>query len=286
MHAPPFIHGLSDLAAHYDALLCDAWGVIHDGRRLFPAVEEALVSFRRTRGPVIILTNAPKPADAIGPQLEALGLAPGAFDAIVTSGESTRAEIRRRAPGPAFRIGWDTDAILYDGTGVAFSSLEEAAFIICTGLAKEYGYDPEAYRPLLKDAAAAGKEMICANPDIVVRWKGELIYCAGAIARIYEEMGGPVVYAGKPHPAVYELCFRRIAEARGVDEGAVDRARVLAIGDGAGTDILGANRYGVDAVYVVGEGGVHVGGDDESAIAEALASSGARAVAAMRGLKW
>ncbi|MEO1015091.1 MAG: TIGR01459 family HAD-type hydrolase [Pseudomonadota bacterium] len=280
MSAPPFIDGLSSLAERYDALLCDAWGVIHDGRKVFPGVEDALTRFRRERGPVIILTNAPKPAAAIGPQLDALGLSRSAYDAIVTSGEATRAEIMQRAPGPAFRIGWDTDAVLYEGTGAVFSAIAEARFIVCTGLAKEYGYDPEAYRPLLREAAAARKEMICANPDIVVRWKGELMYCAGAVARVYEELGGPVIYAGKPHPAVYDLSLRRISEARAE----ADRSRILAIGDGAGTDILGANEQGFDAVYVVGDGGVHVGGDE--AVADALAQAGARATAAMRGLKW
>ncbi|MBI1391653.1 MAG: TIGR01459 family HAD-type hydrolase [Alphaproteobacteria bacterium] len=302
MSKTPFIENLSAVADRYDALLCDAWGVIHDGRNVFPDVAEALRRFRHDRGPVIILTNAPKPAHIIGPQLDGLGLARDCYDAIVTSGEATRAEIENRRGMSAFRIGWDSDLILYEGLDVRFAELDKAEFIVCTGLSDVFGFDPVAYRSLLAKAAVAGKEMICANPDLVVRWKGDLIYCAGAVAREYEALGGPVIYAGKPYPAVYDLSFRLIERAicepdgpvgdpvgdEGSDSGgpAVSAKRVLAIGDGAGTDILGANRYGVDAIYVTGDGGVHQGGDDAGAIDAALAEAGATAMAAMRRLKW
>ncbi|MEO0398420.1 MAG: TIGR01459 family HAD-type hydrolase [Pseudomonadota bacterium] len=283
MTALSILHGLSEIADDYDALLCDAWGVIHNGRALFDGVVEALQRFREQRGPVIILTNAPKPSAIIPGQLDRLGLPRDAYDAVVTSGEATRAEIAKRLPARAYAIGWTSDTALYEGLSIAFDELDAAGFIVCTGIAEEGPSEPDDYRSLLKPAAAAGKTMICANPDIVVNWRGELMWCAGAVARVYEDLGGPVVYAGKPYPAVYELALQEIAKARGA---AVSASRILAVGDGAGTDILGANQQGIDAVYVAGAGGVHTGDATPEDIAAALKDAGATARAATSALKW
>ncbi|MEM9898148.1 MAG: TIGR01459 family HAD-type hydrolase [Pseudomonadota bacterium] len=280
------ITSIRDIATDYDAVLCDAWGVIHDGRHVFDGVAEALTTFRRDHGPVVILTNAPKPADVIAPQLDRLGLPRDAYDGIVTSGEVTRSEISKRCGQKAFRIGWTSDAILYEGLDLDFVAIDDADFILCTGLAEEYGAAPEDYKALLEPAAAAKKEMICANPDIVVRWQGKLMYCAGAIAREYEALGGPVTYAGKPYPAVYTMCADIIASARRRSIDKPESARILAIGDGAGTDILGANRFGVDSLYVVGAGGVHKGGADLADVDAALRDAGATATYFTRQLRW
>jgi len=280
---PPLIASMSEIADRYDALLCDAWGVIHNGAKVFPGVAEAMQGFRERAGPVIILTNAPKPAAVIPAQLDRLGLPREAYDGVVTSGEATRAEIRKRLPGRPALIGWTSDTVLFDGLGVEFAPLDTADFIICTGVFEDGPDEPEGYRPMLEGPAKAGLQMICANPDIVVRWRGELMYCAGAVAREYEALGGEVVYAGKPFPAVYDLAFAGIETAMGRE---VSPSRVLAVGDGAGTDILGANRMGVDAVYVAGDDGVHSGGDSPEDVARALDAAGARAVGYMRGLSW
>lgn len=283
MNEPLELDRVGDIAANYDALLCDAWGVIHDGRALFDGAAEFLQTFRAERGPVIILTNAPKPSDVIPGQLDRLGLPRDAYDRVVTSGDATRAEIAKCASGVAHRIGWDSDEVLYAGIDVTFGPLCDADFIVCTGLADESGYNPEYYRPLLEAPAKAGKDMICANPDIVVNWRGQLIYCAGAVAQIYEQMGGHVIYAGKPHPAVYELAFDAITEEAGVR---IPPDRILAIGDGANTDILGANRQNVDAIYITGAGGVHGGADDGTSIKDALHKFGAHAMAHAQRLTW
>lgn len=280
---PPLISHLAPLAGRYDALLCDAWGVIHDGVRLFDGAAYALGRFRGERGPVVILTNAPRPSSIIPPQLDRLGLPRGAYDAVVTSGEAARAEIARRLPAPAYRLGPRKDARLYDGIDIDFVGLEEAAFIVCTGLADDQRETPEDYRPLLEKAARRGLAMICANPDIVVRWGGRLVYCAGALAQLYEGLGGEVVYGGKPYPAIYELALGEIETIRGA---AVDRARVLCIGDGLHTDIAGANRQNLDAVFVAGAGGVHGGAGSPGETHKALADSRARAIAVMESLKW
>ena len=268
------ISGIRDLTPRYDAMLCDAWGVIHNGVELMPGAEEAMVKFREACGPLIILTNAPRPSSIIPAQLDRLGLARDAYDAVVTSGDATRNEIHRRLPAPAYRIGPEKDDPLFEGLDINFVGLEEASFIICTGLVDDQRDEPEDYRDVLKQAAERGLEMICANPDIVVNWGGRMLWCAGALAEIYKGFGGAVVYGGKPHPPIYRLAFEAVARLRG---GAADRSRILAVGDGVNTDILGANRAGLDALLVTGRGGIHDGGADKPDV---------NVIGVMEGLKW
>lgn len=283
MLEPLMIDRLSVLARDYDALLCDAWGVIHNGVKLFDGAAEVLDAFRRTRGPVIILTNAPRPHRIIPPQLDRLGLPRDAYDAVVTSGDATRAEIEKRSGQLAFRIGPAKDEGLFEGLSIGFSSLDRADYLICTGLNDDSKDAPEDYRELLAAAAARGLVMICANPDIVVRWGERMIYCAGALAEIYEKLGGPVAYAGKPHPPIYELALQRIADIAGRR---IAQGRVLAIGDGVMTDIKGANGQGVDAVLIAGAGGVNDGELSSIGLATTLHNAGARVVAVMERLQW
>lgn len=277
------IENLRKLAAGYDALLCDAWGVIHNGVDLFPGAAEAMTRFRENRGPVVILTNAPRPAAIIPAQLDRLGLPRSAYDAVVTSGDATRAEIEARLPEPAYRIGPEKDDPLFDGLDIDFAPMERARFIICTGLTDDQRETPEDYRALLTRAAARGLPMICANPDIVVNWGGRRVWCAGALAEIYKELGGAVAYGGKPHAPIYRLAFDVVRRARGRP---VPAARILAVGDGLHTDIAGANSQNVDAVFIAGDGGVHDGASDAAAIGERLNKAGAHAVAVMERLQW
>lgn len=274
------INGIATLARDYDAMLCDAWGVIHDGVTLFPGAADALTRFRRERGPVVIVTNAPKPSSVIPAQLDRIGLPREAYDGVVTSGDAVRAAIAARLPAPAHRIGPAWDDPLFDGLDMDFRPLGEAAFIICTGLNDDDRDAPEDYRPLLAAAAGRGLDMVCANPDIVVRWGGRLRWCAGAIAEIYASLGGNVVYGGKPHRPIYELARARIAEA-GRGGGAI-----LAVGDGLETDLRGANREGVDALFITGDGGVHEGARDAASLAAHLAAAGVTAIAAAERLQW
>lgn len=278
-NAAPITH-LAPLATRYDALLCDAWGVIHNGVTLFDGAAEALRRFRSQCGPVIILTNAPRPSHIIPAQLDRLGLPRDAYDGVVTSGDAARAEIARRSPAPAFRLGPEKDDPLYEGIDVAFAPLEAAEFIVCTGLTDDRNETPDHYRPLLARAAARGLPMICANPDIVVRWGGRLVFCAGALAELYEQMGGEVIYGGKPHRAIYDLALAEIGRLKG---GPVERRKVLSVGDGVKTDIAGANAQGIDAVFIAGAGGVSGSGGDAG---EALERAGAHAIAVMEKLQW
>ncbi len=280
---PHFLHRLSAIADRFDALLCDAWGVIHNGVSLFGGVEEALVAFRRNRGPVVILTNAPRPSSIIPAQLDRIGLPREAYDAVVTSGDATRAAIAALLPRTVYKLGPDKDETLYAGLDVSFAPMERAGFIVCTGLVDDSRETPADYASLLAKAAALKLPMVCANPDIVVRWGDRLIYCAGALAEAYEKLGGEVVYGGKPHAPIYDLACARLEKFAGR---ALDRRRILAIGDGVMTDIAGADRNGFSSLFVASGGGVHEGALDEASIAGALERAGVKADYASTGLFW
>ncbi|HKT54717.1 MAG TPA: TIGR01459 family HAD-type hydrolase, partial [Caulobacteraceae bacterium] len=190
MSPPSIIQGLSEIANHYDALLCDVWGVIHNGRESFPAALDALARFKRERGPVILISNAPRPNGDVRPQLEALKVPPDIWSGFVTSGDATRALLAERAPGPAWAIGPARDAPLYHGLGLEFAGPDEAAFIACTGPEDDTKETPKDYRTRLETAARRGLTMICANPDRVVQRGDQLVYCGGALADLYTGLGG------------------------------------------------------------------------------------------------
>lgn len=280
---PRFIHRLSDIADAYDALLCDAWGVIHNGVRLFDGVDEALSTFRKLRGPVVILTNAPRPAAIIPAQLDRIGLSRSAYDGVVTSGDATRAAIEGLLPRPIYRLGPDKDETLYAGLAVDFAPIDSAGFIVCTGLVDDRRETPEDYRDLLERAAAREMPMVCANPDIVVRWGDRLVYCAGALAEAYEKLGGNVVYGGKPYAPIYDLACRRLEVVAGRS---LERRRILAIGDGVKTDIAGAEKNGFASLFIASEGGVHEGAADDASIVQALGRAGVSADFAAARLIW
>ena len=283
MTAPRYIKGLSEIADGFDALLCDAWGVVHNGVEPLGSAPDAMAEFRDRCGPIVIITNAPRPGSIITAQLDRIGVRRDAWDAIATSGDATRAAIAAHLPGAAFRLGPDKDDALYEGLDVAFAPVDAADFIVCTGLFDETGEAPDDYRPLLTAAAARGLPMVCANPDVVVRWGDKLVWCAGALADLYQSLGGAVVYGGKPHPPIYDLAVAAAERAAGRP---LDRSRILAVGDGVKTDILGARRNGLPALYVAGAGGVHDGDQDEQAVIAALATEGADAAYWSTELAW
>lgn len=252
MTAPKPITGLAELAPRYDILLCDVWGVVHNGRASFSAACEALARFRAERGPVILITNAPRPNGPIIEQLDGLGVPRAAWTCVVTSGDATRSLLAERAPGPVWKLGPDRDWPLYEGLGLEGSELDDARLICCTGPFDDEAEEPADYRERFQGAVSRGLEMICANPDIVVQRGDKLIYCGGALAQLYESLGGRVLMAGKPYRPIYELA---LAEAARSCERHVDRARVLCIGDGLPTDIRGANAQALDALFVAG--GIH-----------------------------
>ncbi len=244
---------LETLHDRYDAIVCDVWGVLHNGRGVFPAAAEALRAARRRGLIVALVSNVPKPRDPIPGQLDRLGCPRDAWDMIVTSGDAIRAELVVRAPGPMLKIGPDDDAILWSGMGLEQTDdIATAAFVAISGLNDPLNEDVTDYAGLLAAAKARDLEMLCANPDLVVRIGDRLIVCAGAVAADYARIGGRVVMAGKPFAPIYRLAFAEIDASAGR---VVDKARILAIGDGIGTDIIGANTAGIDAMFIAS--GVH-----------------------------
>ncbi|HEX4095933.1 MAG TPA: TIGR01459 family HAD-type hydrolase [Caulobacteraceae bacterium] len=287
MTAPQLAAGLSKIASAYDVLLCDVWGVIHNGRESFPAACAALARFRAERGPVVLSSNAPRPHDSVIAQLDGLGVPREAWSHVVTSGDATRQLLAERAPGPAWTIGSPRHDVLYEGLGVEVSGLDDAAFISVTGPYDEENDEPGDYRDRFMVGVARDLELICANPDIVVQQGDRLIYCAGALAKLYESLGGRVIMAGKPYPAIYELSLAKAAEALG---SSVDLARVLCIGDGLPTDIRGANARGLDVLFVASgiHGGETIGPDglNVPAVEDLLRQDGLTAAYAIADLVW
>ncbi len=238
---------LGDIAEHYDVLLCDIWGVIHNGRVPYHAACQALERFRAEQGPVILISNSPRPAIAIPEQFANVGVRGEIYDAIVTSGDATIDELARRAPGPAFKLGPERDDVIYDALDMHFSDLDDAAFIACTGLFDDDTETPEDYRALLTHARDLALPLICANPDVRVRRGDKIIYCGGALAQLYEQLGGEVIYAGKPHAPIYRLARAWMLEIMGY---AVPQDRVLVIGDNIFTDLLGAQQEDYDCLFI------------------------------------
>lgn len=248
MTLPHALPHLSTVAGDYDILLCDVWGVIHNGRESWPEACDALIRFSRSGGQVVLISNSPRPASDVIEQLDRLGVPRESWQAFVTSGDATRAELARRSPGPAWIIGPDRDWPLYGGLGLERATgAEDAAFLSVTGPIDDETETPEDYRERFIPAAARGLELICANPDRIVQRGDKIIYCGGSLADLYEELGGRVTMAGKPYGPIYTLA---LAEAERLLGRPVDRSRVLCIGDGVVTDVLGANAQALDCLFI------------------------------------
>ena len=248
MTLPHALPGLGEIAGDYDILLCDVWGVIHNGRESWPDACEALARFNREAGHVVLISNSPRPSHDVVAQLDGLNVPRESWRAFVTSGDATRAELAKRAPGPAWIIGPDRDWPLYDGLGLEVANgAGDAAFISVTGPVDDNVETPEDYRERLAEGAARDLELICANPDRVVQRGDKLIYCGGSLADLYETLGGRVTMAGKPFGPIYDLALK---EAEALLGKPVDRSRVLCIGDGVVTDVLGANKQDLDCLFI------------------------------------
>ena len=271
------LSGLGQIADDYDAILCDVWGVIHNGRQPFQAACEALDRFR-DRGPVILITNSPQPSVSIPATFLQIGV-PGEFwDAIVTSGDATIDELARRAPGPAFKIGPERDDPLYLGLEMNFTDLDSASFISCTGMFDDNEH-PDDYVELLGEARSRNLDLVCANPDMRVKIDGKLVWCGGALAKIYEDMGGTVIYAGKPHPPIYRLCKAWLSE---VMDYVPSPERILCIGDNIFTDLVGAQREAMDCLFI--QDGLY--GDTETKFRTLMTTHGISARYTAPHLSW
>lgn len=244
---PDLIEGLQLLAPNYDLVLCDVWGVLHNGVKAYEAAGDALTRFRAKGGRVILVSNAPRPGTAVGTQLDGFKVPRTAYDAIVTSGDLTRLAIEERIDKVVHHIGPPRDMPIYDGLDVRFGSIEEADYVVCSGFDDDERETVENYRARLEAMLRRDLLMVCANPDLIVERGHMILPCAGTIALAYEEMGGTVFYAGKPHGPVYDKALSVAAELNGRP---VTKDRVLAVGDAIRTDIAGASAFGIDSLLI------------------------------------
>jgi HAD superfamily hydrolase (TIGR01459 family) len=247
MAALRFVEHLRDLVGGVEVLLSDIWGVVHNGIEAFPEACEALHIFRQRGGTVILITNAPRPADSVQRQLRKLGIADETYDAIVSSGDLTRHFVADHPGKKMFWLGPERDASIHRGLDAAMAPLEQADYIVCTGLFDDETESAEDYRPMMLQALERKLPLVCANPDIVVERGDRLIYCAGAIAELYRELGGEVIFYGKPHRPIYQRAMALAAARRGYT---TPLDRVLAIGDSVRTDLAGAMAFGIDCLFV------------------------------------
>jgi HAD superfamily hydrolase (TIGR01459 family) len=242
-----FAARLSDLVDGVEVILSDIWGVVHNGLESFPEACAALHTYRQRGGTVILITNAPRPADSVQRQLRKLGVADETYDAIVSSGDLTRNFVADHPGKKIFWIGPDRDSSIHRGLDAVMAPLEQADYIICTGLFDDETESAEDYRAMMLQARDHKLPLICANPDIVVERGDRLIYCAGAIAELYRELGGEAIFYGKPHRPIYERAMALATERRGRP---TSLDRVLAIGDSVRTDLTGALGFGIDCLFL------------------------------------
>jgi HAD superfamily hydrolase (TIGR01459 family) len=285
---PHIIERFAPLARDYDVLLCDVWGVVHNGVAAFTAACEALTHFRAGGGTVILITNAPRPGAAVQRILDRFGVPHDAYDAITTSGDVTRGIVEPRLSERVFHLGPRRDLPIFAGLDVTFAPPETADYVVCSGLFDDATETPEDYRELLAALRARSLFMVCANPDIVVERGDTLLYCAGALADAYVALGGEALYCGKPHAPIYEAALGKAAAYRGGEVPALNR--VLAIGDSIRTDLKGAASFGVDCLFVIS--GIHAeefGGreaPDLSGLNAMFAAAGVAPKAVTRRLEW
>ncbi|MCA1544472.1 TIGR01459 family HAD-type hydrolase [Bradyrhizobium sp. NBAIM32] len=284
MTALHFAEGLRELVGGVEVVLSDIWGVVHNGLESFPEACEALHTYRSRGGTVILITNAPRPADSVQRQLRKLGVPDETYDAIVSSGDLTRLYVAEHPGRKMFWLGPERDNSIYRGLDALTAPLEQADYIVCTGLYDDETETAEDYRGMMLQARERKLTLVCANPDIVVERGDRLIYCAGAIAELYRELGGEVIFYGKPHRPIYERAMALAGERQGYQ---IDRKKVLAIGDSVRTDLTGAREFGIDCLFVTR--GIHAEefeGLDQLDPNSVMELFGHPPKALMRELKW
>jgi HAD superfamily hydrolase (TIGR01459 family) len=288
-HPPPLIISRArDLLMRYRVLYCDVWGVLHDGHKAFEAANDALIRFRDSGGTVVLVSNAPVPEHRVAAMLDLRGVSRDAWDAIVSSGAIALAHVAEKGYGSVHYIGpRDRDAAFFEKSPARPVPLAAAEALVCTGLENDETETAETYRPLLERARERELPFVCANPDLVVDVGGRHYVCAGALADLYEHLGGAVFWAGKPHASAYAAA-RGIAER--IRDAEVSPAEILAIGDALRTDIKGAHGAGVDALFVAS--GIHrddvmaAGAIDPLHLAGLFKPGAPPAVAAISSLRW
>ena len=282
-----FSSRLSTIAPGYDVLLSDVWGVVHNGVAATPNACDALRQFRERGGTVVLITNAPRPGEFVQKFIDGLHVPRDSYDAIVSSGDVTRALIIARSGERVAHIGPPRDLPIFEGLDASVAPIESADYVVCSGLNDDTTEGPDDYDPVIATMLERKLPMICANPDIVVERGEHLVYCAGAIADRYAAKGGDVIYAGKPYRPIYDQAMAAAQKARGK---AIARDRVLAIGDSIRTDLKGAAGFGIDCLFVTA--GIHAeelgtrDNPDAAAVSAIFADAQVTPQLVMRQLAW
>ncbi len=285
---PDVIAKAGPLLERYDVAFCDVWGVIHDGHKAYPAAGDALARFRDGGGTVVLVSNAPFPGDRVAKVIDDKGVRRDAWDAIVSSGDIALRHVAERGYAHFHCIGPEPrDRVLFERLPGRRTDLADADAIVCSGLVRDRTETAEDYRGVLEAALERSLPFVCANPDLAVHVGPDLLPCAGAIAALYEEMGGPVFWAGKPHASAYEAATLKARNLRGAP---VLSGRVVAIGDAVRTDLAAAQGAGIDALFIAAGLHRHDVMDGDKIVAARLAQlfgpGTPPAVAAMAYLAW
>ena len=252
-HLPPILVSAREFLARYEVLFCDVWGVVHDGYRAYPGAMRALTRFRKAGGTVILVSNAPVPAQRVAEMLADKAVDPNAWDEIVSSGGIALDHVAEKNYTAVFTIGpRDRDAAFFRRLSAHSAPMERAEAVVCTGLNDDVNETVETYEDVLASARARDLPFVCANPDLVVDVGGRHYLCAGALADAYARLGGDVFWAGKPHPSAYQTARTKAETIRGA---AVAKEKILVIGDALRTDIKGAEAASLDALFVTS--GIH-----------------------------
>ncbi|WP_316861456.1 TIGR01459 family HAD-type hydrolase [uncultured Cohaesibacter sp.] len=244
--------GLSAIAPNYKGILSDIWGVLHNGVAFDICAVDSLTRFRKDYGPVILLTNAPRPSGSICEQLDRLKVPRDCYDAVVTSGDVSRKALLDTGKTKVLHIGPERDFPLYEGLDLHLVGEDEAEMVSCTGLLDDTIQTPDDYDELLKRLAQRDLPFVCANPDRIVDRGGKLVYCAGSLADRFEAYGGEPTFVGKPEAPIYKAAIAELNKANGAP---VDKSDMLIVGDSLPTDMRGAHYQKIDALFITS--GIH-----------------------------
>ncbi|MGJ8610685.1 MAG: TIGR01459 family HAD-type hydrolase [Octadecabacter sp.] len=253
---PSIITQFSEISDQYDVAFVDLWGCMHNGITAFADAVTAMQDYRKRGGVVVLVTNSPRPWDSVAKQISGMGVADDAWDAIATSGDSARAAMFRGIVGEKIyfmgEMPRDEDffkplSISENPVEIQRVPLDQAEGIVCCGPFDTQA-DLDVNRADFLHAKTNGLKLLCANPDIIVDRGETREWCAGALAALYTEMGGESLYFGKPHPPIYDLARRRYAALTG----ALPDPRIIAIGDGIRTDVLGGQMEDIDTLFITG----------------------------------
>ena len=243
---------LSEITDTYSLILCDIWGVVHNGNNIYPEAVNTLLAYLEAGGNICLITNAPRRSDAIRDYLLNMGVAPDICNNIVSSGDCSYSWLSSIEDRPLFHIGPEKDNSLFVGLDLKKVNEFECLECICTGFFNEYIESISDYQKILETLLERGIVIHCANPDLYVNKGSVRLPCAGLIAQSYSQMGGKVVYFGKPHHYIYDLALETANQSM---RKTVSKDSILAIGDGLNTDIAGASNFGIDSFFIIN--GVH-----------------------------